>query len=122
MQRKPKGATRRQDNMTLALDRERLLWGGVSLLVLVLLSQLFMGVFDSASDGDTLPAADPLVYATTQVAWDAVTEGQVLESDEPAINWNDVTVRNGDTAAATRRVLVRLAAVSVLVPFSRTYA
>jgi murein DD-endopeptidase MepM/ murein hydrolase activator NlpD len=55
-----------------------------------------MGVFDSASDGDTLPAADPLVYATTQVAWDAVTEGQVLEPDEPAINWNDVTVRNGD--------------------------
>lgn len=96
LQRKPKGATRRQDNMTLALDRERLLWGGVSLLVLVLLSQLFMGVFNSTSDGDTLRAADPLVYATTQVAWDAVTEGQVLEPHEPAINWNDVTVRNGD--------------------------
>ena len=96
LQRKPKGATRRQDNMILALDRERLLWGGVSLLVLVLLSQLFIGMFDVDSDDETLLARDPLVTATTQVAWDAVTEGQILKPDEPPIIWNDVTVRNGD--------------------------
>ena len=96
LQRKPKGATRRQDNMTLALDRERLLWGGVSLLVLVLLSQLFMGVFSSDTKDETLPVPDPLVTATTQVAWEAVTEGQILKPDEPPIIWNDVTVRNGD--------------------------
>ena len=96
LQRKPKGATRRQDNMILALDRERLLWGGVSLLVLVLLSQLFMGVFSSDTNDETLSVPDPLVTATTQVAWEAVTEGQILKPDEPPIIWNDVTVRNGD--------------------------
>ena len=37
-----------------------------------------------------------LVTATTQVAWDAIAEGQILKPDEPPIIWNDVTVRNGD--------------------------
>ena len=95
LQRKPRGATRRQYNAPFAPDRDQLLWGGVSLLVLVLLSQLFMGVFSS----DTMTKQfepDPLVTATTQVAWDAVTEGQILKPDEPPIIWNDVTVRNGD--------------------------
>ena len=96
LQRKPKGATRRQDNMILALDRERFLWGGVSLLVLVLLSQLFIGAFDSTTEDETLLAPDPLVNATAQVAWDAVTEGQVLEPNEPPIVWNDMAVRTGD--------------------------
>ena len=96
LQRKPRGATRRQDNAPLELDRDQLLWGGVSLLVLVLLSQLFIGMFDVDSDDETLLAHDPLVTARTQVAWDAVTEGQILKPDEPPIIWNDVTVRNGD--------------------------
>ena len=96
MQPKPRGATRLQDNAPLALDRERLLWGGVSLLVLVLLSQLFIGAFDSTTEDETLLAPDPLVNATAQVAWDAVTEGQVLEPNEPPIVWNDMTVRTGD--------------------------
>ena len=96
MQPKPRGATRLQDNAPLALDRERLLWGGVSLLVLVLLSQLFIGAFDSTTEDETLLAPDPLVNATAQVAWDAVTEGQVLEPNEPPIVWNDITVRTGD--------------------------
>lgn len=96
MQPKPRGATRLQDNAPLALDRERLLWGGVSLLVLVLLSQLFIGAFDSTTEDETLLAPDPLVNATAQVAWDAVTEGQVLEPNEPPIVWNDMVVRTGD--------------------------
>ena len=61
-----------------APDRDQLLWGGVSLL------------------DETIFVSDPLVTATTQVAWDAVTEGQILKPDEPPIIWNDVTVRNGD--------------------------
>ncbi len=96
MQPKPRGATRLQDNAPLARDRERLLWGGVSLLVLVLLSQLFIGAFDSTTEDETLLAPDPLVNATAQVAWDAVTEGQVLEPNEPPIVWNDMAVRTGD--------------------------
>jgi len=96
LQPKPRGATRLQDNAPLALDRERLLWGGVSLLVLVLLSQLFIGAFDSTTEDETLLAPDPLVNATAQVAWDAVTEGQVLEPNEPPIVWNDMAVRTGD--------------------------
>lgn len=96
MQPKPRGATRLQDNAPLALDRERLLWGGVSLLVLVLLSQLFIGAFDSTTEDETLLAPDPLINATAQVAWDAVTEGQVLEPNEPPIVWNDMVVRTGD--------------------------
>lgn len=96
MQPIPRGATRLQDNAPLALDRERLLWGGVSLLVLVLLSQLFIGAFDSTTEDETLLAPDPLVNATAQVAWDAVTEGQVLEPNEPPIVWNDMAVRTGD--------------------------
>lgn len=96
MQPKPRGATRLQDNAPLALDRERLLWGGVSLLVLVLLSQLFIGAFDSTTEDETLLAPDPLVNATAQVAWDAVSEGQVLEPNEPPIVWNDMAVRTGD--------------------------
>ena len=96
MQPKPRGATRLQDNAPLALDRERLLWGGVSLLVLVLLSQLFIGAFDSTTEDETLLAPDPLINATAQVAWDAVTEGQVLEPNEPPIVWNDMAVRTGD--------------------------
>ena len=96
MQRKPRGATRRHHNAPFALDRDQLLWGGVSLLVLVLLSQLFMGVFSSDTNDETLSVPDPLVTATTQIAWEAVTEGQILKPDEPPIIWNDVTVRNGD--------------------------
>jgi murein DD-endopeptidase MepM/ murein hydrolase activator NlpD len=96
LQRKPRGATRRRYNAPFSPDRDHLLWGGVSLLVLVLLSQLFMGVFDSDSDEETSLAPDPLVSATAQVAWDAVTEGQILKPDEPPLVWNDVTVRNGD--------------------------
>ncbi|MEC7010073.1 MAG: peptidoglycan DD-metalloendopeptidase family protein [Pseudomonadota bacterium] len=96
LQRKPRGATRRQYNALFAPDRDQLLWGGVSLLVLVLLSQLFIGVFSSHTNDETILVPDPLVTATTQVAWDAVTEGQILKPDEPPIIWNDVTVRNGD--------------------------
>jgi murein DD-endopeptidase MepM/ murein hydrolase activator NlpD len=55
-----------------------------------------MGVFSSDTNDETLSVPDPLVTATTQVAWDAVTEGQILKPDEPRIIWNDVTVRNGD--------------------------
>jgi len=63
---------------------------------LVLLSQLFIGAFDSTTEDETLLAPDPLVNATAQVAWDAVTEGQVLEPNEPPIVWNDMAVRTGD--------------------------
>ena len=62
----------------------------------MLLSQLFIGVFSSDTNDETVLVPDPLVTATTQVAWDAVTEGQILKPDEPPIIWNDVTVRNGD--------------------------
>jgi murein DD-endopeptidase MepM/ murein hydrolase activator NlpD len=62
----------------------------------VLLSQLFIGAFDSTTEDETLLAPDPLVNATAQVAWDAVTEGQVLEPNEPPIVWNDMAVRTGD--------------------------
>ena len=96
MQRKPRGATRRQYNAPLELDRDQLLWGGLSLLVLVLLSQLFIGLFSSDTNDETLSVPDPLVTATTQVAWEAVTEGQILKPNEPPIIWTDVTVRNGD--------------------------
>jgi murein DD-endopeptidase MepM/ murein hydrolase activator NlpD len=55
-----------------------------------------MGVFSSDTNDETLSVPNPLVTATTQVAWEAVTEGQILKPDEPPIIWNDVTVRNGD--------------------------
>ena len=96
LQHRPRGATRRHDNTAFALDRDRLLWGGVSLLVLVLLSQLFIGASDNDADNELLLATDSLVKATQQVPWDAVTEGQIFKPDEPPIVWNDVAIRNGD--------------------------
>ena len=96
LQRKPRGATRRHYKVPIAPDRVQLLWGGVSLLVLALLSQIFMGVFSSDTDDKIDFVPDPLITATTQVAWDAVTEGQLLTPDEAPIIWSDVAVRNGD--------------------------
>ncbi|REJ61840.1 MAG: peptidase M23, partial [Proteobacteria bacterium] len=100
LQRKPRGATRLYANTTgqdaVSYDKSRLRWGGASLLVLVLLAQLFLS--DDAKDDQTVASSqpDPLVLATTQVAWEAMSEGQTLVPREAPLEWVDVTVRNGD--------------------------
>lgn len=73
-----------------------MLWGGASLLVLILLAQLFLS--DDATDDKLVTAShpDPLVLATTQVAWEAMSEGQTLVPREKPLQWVDVTVRKGD--------------------------
>lgn len=100
LQPKPRGATRLYTDTakrsTMSEDKSRMLWGGASLLVLVLLGQLFLG--DDTTDDQTIDASqpDPLVLATTQVAWEAMSEGQTLVPREAPLEWVDVTVRKGD--------------------------
>ena len=100
LQPKPRGATRLYTDTakrsTMSEDKSRMLWGGASLLVLVLLGQLFLG--DDTTDDQTVDASqpDPLVLATTQVAWEAMSEGQTLVPREAPLEWVDVTVRKGD--------------------------
>ncbi|WP_279242793.1 peptidoglycan DD-metalloendopeptidase family protein [Candidatus Paraluminiphilus aquimaris] len=77
-------------------NRGNVLWGGVSLLVLMFVAQLFLGGDTTEDNVVKSPKADPLVLATTQVAWDAVSEGQILVPREAPLEWVDVTVRNGD--------------------------
>ena len=73
LQPKPRGATRLYTDNTkrssVSEDKSRMLWGGASLLVLVLLGQLFIG--DDTTDDQIVDASQPdlLVLATTQVAW-----------------------------------------------------
>jgi murein DD-endopeptidase MepM/ murein hydrolase activator NlpD len=62
----------------------------------VLLLRLFTNGSDD-EDGYKQPTlADPLLIATTQIAWDAVTEGQIQSIETTPLTWNDVTVRSGD--------------------------
>ena len=94
---KPRGATRLQTGQIVtAANRGNALWGGVSLLVLMLVAQLFLGGDTTTDQVVKSPKADPLILATTQVAWDAVSEGQILVPREAPLEWVDVTVRNGD--------------------------
>jgi murein DD-endopeptidase MepM/ murein hydrolase activator NlpD len=96
LQRNPRGATRRADSTELPINGQRLAWGGATLLVLVLLLRLFTNGSDD-EDGYKQPTlADPLLIATTQIAWDAVTEGQIQSIETTPLTWNDVTVRSGD--------------------------
>jgi murein DD-endopeptidase MepM/ murein hydrolase activator NlpD len=96
LQRKPKGATRLENSAGLSIDKNRLLWGTLSLLILVLLSQLFVGSPGRVVDDAQPIFPDPLLTATTQVSWDAVTEGQIQAPDKAPLQWHDVTVRRGD--------------------------
>ncbi|MDA8738364.1 peptidoglycan DD-metalloendopeptidase family protein [Luminiphilus sp.] len=96
LQRKPKGATRLDNSAGLSIDKNRLLWGALSLLILVLLSQLFVGSPSRVVDDSQSVFPDPLLTATTQISWDAVTEGQIQAPDKAPLQWNDVTVRRGD--------------------------
>jgi len=93
---KPRGATRLQTGQIVTANRGNALWGGVSLLVLMLVAQLFLGGDTTTDQVVKSPKADPLILATTQVAWDAVSEGQILVPREAPLEWVDVTVRNGD--------------------------
>ena len=96
MQRNPRGATRRADSTELPISGQRLAWGGATLLVLVLLSRLFTNGSDDEDGSKQSTLADPLLTATTQIAWDAVTEGQIQSIETTPLTWNDVTVRSGD--------------------------
>lgn len=96
MQRNPRGATRRADSTELPISGQRLAWGGATLLVLVLLLRLFTNGSDDEDGSKQSTLADPLLTATTQIAWDAVTEGQIQSIETTPLTWNDVTVRNGD--------------------------
>ena len=96
MQRNPRGATRRADSTELPISGQRLAWGGVTLLVLVLLLRLFTNGSDGEDGSKQSTLADPLLTATTQIAWDAVTEGQIQSIETTPLTWNDVTVRSGD--------------------------
>ena len=96
MQRNPRGATRRADSTELPISRQRLAWGGATLLVLVLLLRLFTNGSDDEDGSKQSTLADPLLTATTQIAWDAVTEGQIQSIETTPLTWNDVTVRSGD--------------------------
>ena len=61
---------------------------------------LLLRLFTNGSDGEDgskqSTLADPLLTATTQIAWDAVTEGQIQSIETTPLTWNDVTVRSGD--------------------------
>ena len=96
MQRNPRGATRRADSTELSISGQRLAWGGATLLVLVLLLRLFTNGSDGEDGSKQSTLADPLLTATTQIAWDAVTEGQIQSIETTPLTWNDVTVRSGD--------------------------
>ena len=96
MQRNPRGATRRADSTELPINGQRLAWGGATLLVLVLLLRLFTNGSDGEDGSKQSTLADPLLTATTQIAWDAVTEGQIQSIETTPLTWNDVTVRSGD--------------------------
>ena len=96
MQRNPRGATRRADSTELPISGQRLAWGGATLLVLVLLLRLFTNGSDDEDGSKQSTLADPLLTATTQIAWDAVTEGQIQSIETTPLTWNDVTVRSGD--------------------------
>lgn len=96
MQRNPRGATRRADSTELPISGQRLAWGGATLLVLVLLLRLFTNGSDGEDGSKQSTLADPLLTATTQIAWDAVTEGQIQSIETTPLTWNDVTVRSGD--------------------------
>ena len=96
MQPKPRGATRLYTDTTTVENRSRVLWGGASLLVLVLLAQLFLNDDATKDQPSSDSRPDPLVLATTQVAWEAMSEGQTLVPREAPLEWVDVTVRKGD--------------------------
>ena len=96
MQRNPRGATRRADSTELPISGQSLAWGGATLLVLVLLLRLFTNGSDDEDGSKQSTLADPLLTATTQIAWDAVTEGQIQSIETTPLTWNDVTVRSGD--------------------------
>tara|TARA_E500000081_G_scaffold27692_1_gene31481 strand:- start:59 stop:1411 length:1353 start_codon:yes stop_codon:yes gene_type:complete len=96
LQRNPRGATRRADSTELPISGQRLAWGGATLLVLVLLLRLFTNGSDGEDGSKQSTLADPLLTATTQIAWDAVTEGQIQSIETTPLTWNDVTVRSGD--------------------------
>jgi murein DD-endopeptidase MepM/ murein hydrolase activator NlpD len=93
---KPKGASRRQNSQRFALDKDRFTAAFLSLLVLFVLSQLFVGSTSKVVDDFQSDFPDPLLTATTQISWDAVTEGQIQAPDKAPLQWNDVTVRRGD--------------------------
>jgi murein DD-endopeptidase MepM/ murein hydrolase activator NlpD len=93
---KPKGASRRQNSQRFALDKDRFTAAFLSLLVLFVLSQLFVGSTSRVVDDFQSDFPDPLLTATTQISWDAVTEGQIQAPDKAPLQWNDVTVRRGD--------------------------
>ena len=99
MQRNPRGATRRADSTELPISGQRLAWGGATLLVLVLLLRLFTNGSDGEDGSKQSTLADPLLTATTQIAWDAVTEGQIQSIETTPLTWNDVTVRSGDNVS-----------------------
>ena len=96
MQPKPRGATRLYTDTTAIENRSRALWGGASLLVLVLLAQLFLNDDATKDQPSSDSRPDPLVLSTTQVAWEAMSEGQTLVPREAPLEWVDVTVRKGD--------------------------
>jgi murein DD-endopeptidase MepM/ murein hydrolase activator NlpD len=93
---KPKGASRRQNNQRFTLDKDRFIAAILSLLVLFVVSQLFVGSHSRVVDDFQSVFPDPLLTATIQVSWDAVTEGQIQAQDKATLQWNDVTVRRGD--------------------------
>jgi hypothetical protein len=93
---KPKGASRRQNNQRFTLDKDRFIAAILSLLVLFVVSQLFVGSPSRVIDDFQSVFPDPLLTATIQVSWDAVTEGQIQAQDKATLQWNDVTVRRGD--------------------------
>ena len=93
---KPKGASRRQNSQRFALDKDRFTAAFLSLLVLFVLSQLFVGSTSRVVDDFQSDFPDPLLTATTQISWDAVTEGQIQAPDKAPLQWNDITVRRGD--------------------------
>jgi murein DD-endopeptidase MepM/ murein hydrolase activator NlpD len=93
---KPKGASRRQNNQRFTLDKDRFIAAILSLLVLFVVSQLFVGSPSRVIDDSQSVFPDPLLTATIQVSWDAVTEGQIQAQDKATLQWNDVTVRRGD--------------------------
>lgn len=96
LQSKPRGAQRLQPDQSPTRSKDSVRLGAVLFLALVFLAQLLLR--DAPTDGSSTEvlSVDPLLQATSQVAWDAMSEGQDLVSREKPLVWNDVTVRAGD--------------------------
>ena len=96
MQNKPRGAQRLQPDQKLTRPKDSVRVGAVLFLALVFLAQFLLRESPTDEPSTEVVGYEPLLRATSQVAWDAMSQGQDLVTREKPLVWNDVTVRAGD--------------------------